>query len=500
MMRMRSWEEVQAGEDRDWFQPALDLIASLPGSAGGDTSAALHPGEPMLIGRAPGRLDVMGGIADYSGSVVLQMPLARSTYAILQGRRDGRIQATSLRRDAVHPVTIPLQSLLSEELQRPGQLADRMRAAGAAWAAYPLGIAQLCLRLSADAGATAAEQGGFALLIHSEVPEGKGVSSSAALEVATMSAICAFLGVAMDGAQMAAACQWVENYVVGAPCGIMDQLTSTLGRRDRLLRLRCQPAVVEDHLEVPEGFRFYGIDSGASHAVAGTAYATVRAATFMGYRIIAEAVGLPTNVDGDRIAVEDSRWGGYLANVTVEELRRLEAELPERMSGSEFLARYGGHTDPVTRVDAHRGYPVRQAVRHAVLENARVERFAELLATLEERPGAAGAMGRLMYESHESYGACGLGSPETDRLVSLVSEAGPQAGLFGARITGGGSGGTVAILGRRDAASTIRSIAARYSAEVGKPIETFEHSGPGAEVTGVVAVKGNRGWRIGNRE
>ena len=60
-----------------------------------------------------------------------------------------------------------------------------------------------------------------------------------------MAASAACFDVPMDGASLAAACQWAENHVAGAPCGIMDQMTSALGRRDRLLRLRCQPATVE---------------------------------------------------------------------------------------------------------------------------------------------------------------------------------------------------------------------------------------------------------------
>src|SRR5690606_27886598 len=96
----------------------------------------------------------------------------------------------------------------------------------------------------------------------------------------------------LSGPDLAAACQWVENQVVKAPCGIMDQLTAVLGREDRLLRIRCQPAIVEGYLDVPEEFRFYGVDSGERHAVSGADYGTVRAAAFMGYRMLAEAAGM----------------------------------------------------------------------------------------------------------------------------------------------------------------------------------------------------------------
>src|SRR5207237_10722469 len=111
------------------------------------------------------------------------------------------------------------------------------------------------------------------------------------------------------------------------------------------------------------------------------------------------------------------------------------------------LARPPGVPDTAAQVRPGRRYPVRQATERPVREHERAQRFAERLGALAHEPHAALELGRLMYESHESYGACGLGSDGTDRLVDLVATQGPERGLFGAKITGGGSGGTVAILG-----------------------------------------------------
>ena len=94
-------------------------------------------------------------------------------------------------------------------------------------------------------------------------------------------------------------------------------------------------------------------------------------------------------------------------------------------------------------------------------------------------------MGELMYGSHASYSACGLGSDGTDLLVELVREAGPAAGLFGAKITGGGSGGTVAILGRADAGPAVAEIARRYHEQTGREPYVFAGSSPGACQFGV---------------
>jgi L-arabinokinase len=95
-----------------------------------------------------------------------------------------------------------------------------------------------------------------------------------------------------------------------------------------------------------------------------------------------------------------------------------------------------------------------------------------------------------MAESHASYSACGLGSDGTDRLVAMMQEAGPARGLFGAKITGGGSGGTVAILGTDHAEASVRDIATRYGEETGHRTEVFTESGPGAAETGLLVLPG----------
>lgn len=415
---------------------ALERLAAL--------AEGLDPSRPHIVERAPGRLDVMGGIADYSGSVVLQMPLDRFTRTVLQPRAGDRVEAVSLRQGEPLRAALPLEDLLAGPLSDPAALGRSLRAAGAGWAAYVFGCVQRCAMLAGPDRARAA--GGFRLLIDSEVPEGAGVSSSAALEVSVMRAAARHFGVSMDDETLAAHCQRVEHEVVGAPCGIMDQLTSAAGKPGHLIRIRCQPAVVEGFVPIPEGISFEGIDSGARHSVAGAAYTTARAAAFMGYRILAEVVGLPVRRVGGGVQVLDDRWHGYLANMTPAEFATLEGHLPEQITGAEFLARWQGHTDTVTTIDPERSYPVLAATRHPVLERARAERFAVLLAGFPHLRENAMEMGELMFASHASYSACGLGSPETDRIVEEIRASGRERGMLGARITGGGSGGTVAVL------------------------------------------------------
>jgi L-arabinokinase len=89
-------------------------------------------------------------------------------------------------------------------------------------------------------------------------------------------------------------------------------------------------------------------------------------------------------------------------------------------------------------------------------------------------------MGQLMAAAHNSYSACGLGCAATDLLVNLVRESGPATGLYGAKITGGGSGGAVAILGRADADDAVTAIADRYGEITGRETYVFRGSSPGA--------------------
>ncbi|HEV2859974.1 MAG TPA: galactokinase family protein [Pyrinomonadaceae bacterium] len=443
----------------------------------------------LFVSRAPGRLDLMGGIADYSGSLVLELPIAAATHVAVRLSDDRTLALASLRAGGgFRHFEMPLSGLEDPERgpREYAAAADYFKR-GRPWAAYVAGAFLVLMR----------ERGvrferGARLLINSDVPEGKGVSSSAALEVATMQAVAAAYNLNVEPRELAFLCQRVENMVACAPCGVMDQMTSACGETGRLLELLCQPGELRGTVALPEELAVWGVDSGIRHSVGGADYGTVRTAAFMGYRIIAEAAGLSWRETGgaDRVEVEDPLWGGYLANVGAEEFAaRYEARLPERMTGEEFLATYKGITDRVTSVEPARTYPVREATRHPVYEHERVGRFAGELKSWRGG-GQAEELGALMYESHESYSACGLGSGGTDLLVQLVREAGPGRGLFGAKITGGGSGGTVAVLGRRDAGDAVRRVADEYALATGREPLIIEGSSPGAVAFGHLKLVG----------
>ena len=156
------------------------------------------------------------------------------------------------------------------------------------------------------------------------------------------------------------------------------------------------------------------------------------------------------------------------------------------IKGAEFLSHYQGITDTVTRVHPSVDYPVRQSSSHAIYENSRVQAFA---AALKEWQGLeqASPLGELMFQSHQSYSDCGLGSEATDLIVELVRDS-LADGLYGARITGGGSGGTVAVLGRSSARPAIESVANRFEHQTGYKPTIFSGSSPGASTFGHVLV------------
>lgn len=403
---------------------------------------------PVRLARVPGRLDAFGGIIDYTGGTVCETPIAATLQLAYQRRADRRLILRSHGADE-HGLDVAadldLDLLFSAGRPLPY---DQARALLPGWTGYVAGAWPV---LVGEGVATRIDHGAT-VVVDSAVPVGGGLSSSAAIEMATLGALTSDLGLTVPPKRLARLGQIVENQVVGAPCGLMDQLTVTLGRADSLLVIRCQPDQILATPHLPDGVRLTAIESGVKHSIGGREYTAARCAAFMGHRILTDGLA-------------HDPYGGLLARLSPDEYQPLRARLPETMAGDEFLDRYRGTVDPVTAVDPAQVYAVRAAVDHQVLDNRRSLDF--LLALEAYRyttdPAYLRRAGELMRASHAGYGSIGLGAAECDLLVDLAA----AAGLFGARITGGGCGGAVAVLSDEAGADRLPELVAEYQRRTG---------------------------------
>jgi len=210
----------------------------------------------------------------------------------------------------------------------------------------------------------------------------------------------------------------------------------------------------------------------------------------MGYRIIAELLRLGVRPAGSgRVKIEDPVLKGYLANMGPSRFEREFAlRLPETIEAKHFLDCFGGIADRGVSVEKGRRYPVRAPTSHPVHEDVRSKLFAGLLAGRSRPPAreVLTVMGELMLAAHESYGRCGLGDPMTDLLVELAMAEGPSRGVFGAKASDGGSGGTVVLLIDRIGRAALMKVAAEFGRKEGKARPLIVRgSSPGARALGV---------------
>ena len=443
----------------------------------------------IWVARVPARLDVMGGIADYSGANVCEAVLGGGMLMALQARTDRTLRIRTMQ--ASHR-TLPVETRIPlDYMMANGSVGDYTHIRElchanplASWAAYIGGSIFTLLKEE-----SVKLPYGFSFLLLSAVPMNVGIGSSAAVEIGTLSCLNAYLGLQLDGARLARLGQMAENHVVGAPCGIMDQIAVASGRCDKLTHILCRPGQIVGEVEIPEGTGFVGINSMVLHSVAGNAYGNVRIGAFMGRKIINEL---------------RARSGGaalhYLTEVTPQEWETdFKKGVPESILGSEFLDKYKTHDDSVTTIQPDATYRVAGPTRHAIGENERVLRFIRALRSPDGRGHDCVQAGELMYLAHESYrDNCRLSVPEVNFLVESVRKRGPQQGLYGAKITGGGTGGTVAVFGKTAALKEhVPQIAVEFSRRVGVLPDIFEGTSPGAVEFGARRfVFGAKGWRL----
>jgi galactokinase len=264
-----------------------------------------------------------------------------------------------------------------------------------------------------------------------DVPLGSGLSSSAALEVATALAVLSLIGASYPGPVLARLCQRVENEFVGASCGIMDQFISVNGKANHALLLDCRDLSYK-LAPIPANVALVIANTMVKHSIAGGDYKTRRAESEAACAVIAS----------HRSGVK------FLRDCTLEDLEK-----------------WGHEMAPKSLMRA----------RHIISENLRTVAAAEALLS-----GNLPQLGLLMAEAHRSYSQDFEAScPEADAMVELAQDL---PGLIGARLTGGGFGGcTVNLVEQQDATAFSQALADRYTAKIGiEPQIHICHAADGA--------------------
>jgi galactokinase len=466
----------------------FEHLLQKPNSDASGLASFFTAGE-IWVTRVPARLDVMGGIADYSGANVCEAVLGRGVLMALQTRTDRTLRIRTMQAGLK---ALPIETRVPLEYFKSGDgLAgySEIRALCQAnplanWAAYIVGSIFTLLKEEAIKLPY-----GFNLLLLSAVPMNVGIGSSAAVEIGALSCLNAYLGLNLSPSRIARLGQMSENHVVGAPCGIMDQTAITSGRQGCLTHILCRPGEVLGEVAIPPGTAFVGINSMIRHSVAGSPYSDTRIGAFMGKKFINDL-----RAKTGRGALD------YLTELSVEQFRsEYAARLPAEIVGSQFLEQHKTHDDPVTKVQPDATYRVLGPTSHPIEENERVLKFMEALrAAGKGDEKALVVAGECMFGAHESYrGNCHLSTDEVDFLVDAVRHRGSKEGLFGAKITGGGTGGTVAVFGKVDALKKhIPEIATEYSRRIGIMPDIFDGTSPGAIEFGARRFAfGAKGWQ-----
>jgi galactokinase len=350
---------------------------------------------PHLIVRAPGRVNLIGEHTDYNDGFVFPAAIDRATYVAARPRDDHRI----------HVVAADLHD--EDEFA----LEAIERSSTHPWSDYIRGVAKSLL----VAGHVL---GGANLLITSDVPRGAGLSSSAALEVATGYAFQLLNRLNILGEELALLAQGAENSFVGVQSGIMDQFISALGQRDHALLLDCRDLSYRP-VPLPHDTQIVVCDSHIERALAGSAYNQRRQ-------------------ECDQAVLIFKQWYPKiiaLRDVTIAQFEAHAADLPQ---------------------------PVRARALHVVGENDRTLRSA---AALEA--GDLATFGRLMNESHASLrDNYEVSTPDMDTLVEAAWRV---PGCYGSRLTGAGFGGCTVSLVRKDAVAQFRhDVAGAYRAATGR--------------------------------
>ncbi|MFQ5491187.1 MAG: galactokinase family protein [Phycisphaerae bacterium] len=463
--------------------PMTDQLDGFVGRLGHVMGDQWAPASRKCIARAPGRLDLMGGFAEYTGSLVLSAPLEAGVLAAASVRDDQRVsiwpiqaEGNGAERNSAWPLAVFHQS--------PGLLAEP-QAVAREFADQPEGVRHAAAALYGllHSGCLPDLGGGVNLAICSELQGTRGAGAVAAATVAGALATVSLWAKAGDPLRIAQATTTGQNLLWGRASDIADAVSVCLGQAGQLLQLRCRTREVVGALSPPEGVSLTGIESGACSAKADPKYREARTTAFMGRNIISRILAAEP--------ISGQPWDGSLSQLTLNDyVDRLRDRLPTKIRGSDFIERFGQAGDSLTRIDPDKTYKVRSRTEHHIYENARSWQFVERLARASRTHNHQALIeaGELMYASHWSYGQrCGLGSIQTDKLVNLIRSKGTQHGIFGAKISARGAGGTVVVL-HADTQSTRNALSdavEEYARQTGCQPKTLTGTSPGAVHWGI---------------
>jgi hypothetical protein len=213
--------------------------------------------QPILINRTPGRLDLMGGNDDYTGGLVFETTIREATFVGVQPRSDQCVQFYNPAVKAIgwkEQIEFSLADLMDGDHVKPLEAVREWinQDPKSSWCAYILGDLYFLLKKFPEKVIH-----GLTLYLESDVPLGKGVSSSAALEVAPMKAMAAMYGIRVEGVQLAEWTQWVEIGLTQSACGIMDQFSVVMGDEGYFVPMLCQPCQPKPLVKLPETLRWW---------------------------------------------------------------------------------------------------------------------------------------------------------------------------------------------------------------------------------------------------
>ncbi len=358
--------------------------------------ARAFDGKPDLIVRAPGRVNLIGEHTDYNDGFVLPMAIDYDIRIAARARPDRTVRLYSADLDSHDIFSL-------DDVRRVGDKPT--------WSDYVRGVADVL------------QHEGFSLrgmdaAISGNVPRAAGLSSSAAMELAAITAFRRLSALELDPVRAALLGQRAENEFVGMRCGIMDQFISSLGRADHALLIDCRSLGYE-LVPMPSGACVVVTDSAIRRGLVDSAYNERRAQCEEGARLMGVKA---------------------LRDVTVEMFEARQARLPA--------------------VTARR-------CKHVVTEDQRTLDSVEAL-----KRGDLAAFGKLMNASHASMrDGFEITTPDIDTLVEIQQN---MPGCFGARMTGGGFGGcTVALVQDGAVQAVVEAIQAQYPARTGKTPQVY---------------------------